>query len=87
MINLLANTRVMDIQHVKLDLIHWLTELQDTSILEKIRALKNQESDFNTDKLDAKIQKLMSSRVLKAEEDIKVGRVFSIEEAEKRLGL
>lgn len=87
MINLPTNTRVMDIQHVKLDLIHWLTELQDTSILEKLRAVKDQESDFSTDKLDVQVQKLMSSRVLKAEEDIKAGRVFSIEEAEKRLGL
>jgi hypothetical protein len=32
----------MDIQSVKLDLIHWLTELQDKSALEKLLAFKVQ---------------------------------------------
>jgi hypothetical protein len=77
----------MDIQHVKLDLIHWLTELQDTSILEKLRALKDQESDFSSQKVDVDIQKIMISRALKSEEDIKAGRVYSVEEVEKRLGM
>jgi putative addiction module component (TIGR02574 family) len=30
----------MDIQSVKIDLIHWLTQLQDVTILEKVQALK-----------------------------------------------
>ena len=33
----------MDIQSVKIDLIHWLTELQDKSILEKLKGLKEQQ--------------------------------------------
>jgi hypothetical protein len=38
----------MDVQSIKIDLIHWLTELQDESILIKIQGLKNQQnSSFN----------------------------------------
>jgi hypothetical protein len=34
----------MDIQAVKLELIHWLTELQDQSILEQLQNLRDQQS-------------------------------------------
>lgn len=33
----------MDIQSIKVDLIHWLTELQDRAILEKLQAFKHQQ--------------------------------------------
>jgi len=33
----------MDIQSLKIDLIHWLTELKDRAILEKIQAIKEEE--------------------------------------------
>lgn len=37
----------MDVQSVKIDLIHWLTELQDKSVLKKLQGLKEQqESSF-----------------------------------------
>jgi putative addiction module component (TIGR02574 family) len=37
----------MDVKSVKTDLIHWLTELQDKSVLKKLQALKDQqESSF-----------------------------------------
>lgn len=37
----------MDVQSIKIDLIHWLTELQDKSILKKLQGLKEQqESSF-----------------------------------------
>ena len=35
----------MDIQAVKIDLIHWLTQLQDVTILEKIQVIKEEEDD------------------------------------------
>lgn len=35
----------MDIQSLKIDLIHWLTELKDKTVLEKIQAIK--EEDYN----------------------------------------
>jgi len=33
----------MDIQSVKIDLIHWLTELQDKAVLKKLQGLKEQQ--------------------------------------------
>ena len=33
----------MDIQSIKIDLIHWLTQLQDRTVLEKIQAIKEEE--------------------------------------------
>ena len=33
----------MDIQTLKIDIIHWLTQLNDKNILEKIHALKEEE--------------------------------------------
>ena len=49
----------MDIQSIKIDLIHWLTELQDQSILEQIHAFKKQQqgtlSDAHKNLLDERI--------------------------------
>ena len=49
----------MDIQSIKVDLIHWLTELQDRSILEKLQAFKKQQeatlSDAHKTLLDERI--------------------------------
>ncbi|MGY6521040.1 MAG: addiction module protein [Mongoliitalea sp.] len=53
----------MDIQSVKIDLIHWLTLLEDTYVLEKIQSLKEQqESSFelgeeNQIELELRLQK------------------------------
>lgn len=53
----------MDIQSVKIDLIHWLTLLEDTYVLEKIQSLKEQqESSFelgeeNQIELERRLQK------------------------------
>ncbi|PTB96010.1 addiction module component [Marivirga lumbricoides] len=53
----------MDIQSVKIDLIHWLTELQDKSILEKLQGLKEQQeirfelSEEQQKELDSRLEK------------------------------
>ena len=39
----------MDIQTIKVDLIHWLTELQDLTVLEKIHDLKQQQEGVLSD--------------------------------------
>src|SRR5690606_16970415 len=50
----------MDVQSVKIDLIHWLTELEDKSVLEQIQGLKEkQESSFE---LNAEQGKELDSR-------------------------
>lgn len=49
----------MDIQSIKIDLIHWLTELEDISVLEKLHTFKNQRegslSKAHKDLLDERI--------------------------------
>ncbi|WP_235954890.1 addiction module protein [Cyclobacterium salsum] len=55
----------MDVKSVKIDLIHWLTELQDISVLEKLQGLKEaQESSFE---LSAEQNKELDSRLGKYE--------------------
>lgn len=39
----------MDTQSIKVDLIHWLTELQDRSVLEQIHAFKQQQEGTISD--------------------------------------
>lgn len=36
----------MDIQSLKIDLIHWLTQLKDKTVLEKIQAIKDDEGYY-----------------------------------------
>ncbi|WP_339700138.1 addiction module protein [Algoriphagus aquimarinus] len=53
----------MDVQSVKIDLIHWLTELQDKSLLKQLQCLKEeQESSFELSEeqnkeLDSRLEK------------------------------
>lgn len=34
---------IMDIQSIKIELIHWLSELEDMSVLEQIQSLKEEQ--------------------------------------------
>lgn len=55
----------MDVKSVKIELIHWLTELEDKSVLEQIQVLKDkQESSFE---LNAEQRKELDSRLEKYE--------------------
>ena len=53
----------MDTQSIKIDLIHWLTELQDTSILKELQILKDRHKEtyqLSTDQekeLDIRLEK------------------------------
>ncbi len=50
----------MDIQSLKIDIIHWLTELKDTSVLEKIMAIKEETSGLTESQhaeLDRRLEK------------------------------
>lgn len=53
----------LDTQSIKIDLIHWLTELQDTSILKELQILKERHKDtyqLSTDQekgLDSRLEK------------------------------
>jgi len=57
----------MNKQSLKIDLIHWLTELQDDSILQKLQVLKEQqESSFE---LSAEQKKELDDRLTKYENE------------------
>uniref|UniRef100_UPI00404AC0FA addiction module protein n=1 Tax=Fulvivirga sp. TaxID=1931237 RepID=UPI00404AC0FA len=43
----------MDIQAIKVDLIHWLTELQDRSVLEQLQLFKLQQESHLSDEQKA----------------------------------
>ena len=55
----------MDTQSIKIDLIHWLTELQDTSILKELQILK--ESHKETYQLSTEQEKELDIRLEKYE--------------------
>ena len=55
----------VDIQTIKVDLIHWLTELEDKSVLKELQGLKEkQERSFE---LNAEQRKELDSRLEKYE--------------------
>lgn len=54
----------MDIQSLKIDIIHWLTELKDKSVLEKIYAIKQGEV---ADELSSAQQTELENRLKKYE--------------------
>ena len=68
--------KAIDIKTELRDLIEKETDLR---ILETVRAM------FTQKDLDPSVEKEMISRALKSEQDIKEGKVYTIEEAEARL--
>lgn len=71
----------MDIQSVKIDLIHWLTELEDKPTLKLLQGLKNrQQVDFE---LNSEQKKELDSRLEKY--DNNEMKFSSWEEAKKRI--
>lgn len=74
----------MDIQSVKIDLIHWLSELEDVHLLKQLSAFKEKSTN-------AQLKKEYTERAIQSEQDIKKAKVYSRKEAEKeinsRLGL
>ena len=79
MINLQTNTRVMDIQATKLELMHLLLNTQKEHILSRVKEI------FEQDGLDLDIRKQMLATAQKSNDDIQAGRIFTIEEAEAQL--
>jgi putative addiction module component (TIGR02574 family) len=50
----------MDIQSLKIDLIHWLTQLNDKTVLQKIQAIKEEDYDLSPaqqEELDKRLEK------------------------------
>ena len=71
----------MDIQSQKLELMRLLLNTEEPSVLSRIKEVFTSTETTEEELLKEK----MVSRALRAEEDIKEGRIMSIDEAEKRL--
>ena len=76
---------IMKAIDIKTELKSLIEQETDLRVLEAVKAL------FTQKELDPTIEKEMISRALKSEQDIKEGKLYTIEEAEsrinKRLGL
>ncbi|MAZ29574.1 MAG: hypothetical protein CL868_21170 [Cytophagaceae bacterium] len=69
----------MDIKNTKIELIQWLTTLEDKSLIEKILALRNTEQeDWWKDTSEAE-----KNSILKGLEDAESGKLKSHSEARK----
>lgn len=69
----------MSLEARKLQLFEEILSINSEVIIEKLEHVLEEEH------LDPTVQELMESRALKAEEDIKAGRVYTLEEAEAKL--
>jgi hypothetical protein len=74
----------MDIQTRKLNIIAYLAQLQDETLIQKIEKyiINNSEKINSADKKPMTIQELLD-RIEKSEMDFKEGRIYSQDELEK----
>lgn len=72
----------MDITVKKIELIEWLTRLQDESLIQKIDVLrKNSVKDIYEQRMPKTAQDLQA-KLDRSEQDIKAGKIHSQEEVE-----
>lgn len=71
----------MDLQTRKLHFIEEILAISDEKVIEKLESVLKKEQQ----ELDPVLKEKLTSRALKAEQDIKEGRVMNREEMEKKL--
>lgn len=71
----------MDLQTRKLHFIEEILSISNDEIIERLELVLKEEQQ----RLDPVLKEKLISRALKANEDIKAGRVYSREEAEARI--
>ena len=81
------NQGIMDIAVKKIEIIEWLTKVQDKTMIKKVETLKNQsiKSSYES-KLKPLSSKAYKAMLEKSEEDYKQGRVISQKALEKESG-
>lgn len=79
----------MDKAEKKIELIKWLTKLQDESVLEKLEDLKmqSQVKDYGSSKMKPMSVQEYELLLYKAAEDVRNGRITSQEDIEKEFGI
>ena len=82
-----SNQGIMDIAVKKIELIEWLTKVQDKTMIKKVEDLKNQSiKSLYEAKLKPMSSKAYKVMLEKSEEDYKLGRVISQKALEKESG-
>ncbi|MBY0434131.1 MAG: hypothetical protein K2U26_08490 [Cyclobacteriaceae bacterium] len=77
----------MDIAVKKIEIIEWLTKVQDKTVIKKVETLKNQsiKSSYES-KLKPMSSKAYKAMLEKSEDDYKQGRAISQKALEKESG-
>lgn len=76
----------MTISEKKIDLIFWLSNLQDEEVLDQLESIRKKTIKSSYQKsLSPLTMEELENRVAEAEEDFKAGRVISQEELKKRI--
>jgi hypothetical protein len=76
----------MTIAEKKIDLISWLSNLQDEEILDQLESIRKKSVlGYYQNSLSPMTMEELENRVAEAEEDFKAGRIISQEELKKRI--
>jgi len=73
----------MDIAPKKLELIEWLTRLQDEKSIEQVEALRKSMASKSYELRMPKSEMELSEKLIRSEQDQKEGRVHTQQEIEK----
>jgi len=73
----------MDIALKKLELIEWLTRLQDEKSIEQVEALRKSMASKSYELRMPKSEMELSEKLIRSEQDQKEGRVHTQQEVEK----
>lgn len=78
----------MDIAHLKYSIIEKLIRTEDKQLLESVADLmRSMPTSYPENELEPMTVEELNERLRKAEDDIAKGRVYSSEEAKRKLGL
>ncbi|HPS46016.1 MAG TPA: hypothetical protein PKZ21_02505 [Bacteroidales bacterium] len=73
----------MNIQVKKLELIEWIAQMSDENIINKMNKIREAYLTFTKEKVKPMSLEEFYASIDKAEKDIKSGKIYSQQEAEK----
>jgi len=73
----------MNIQVKKLELIEWIAQMSDENIINKMNKIRETYLTFTKEKVKPMSLEEFYASIDKAEKDIKSGKIYSQQEAEK----
>lgn len=79
----MLNIRTMDIQVKKLELIEWITQISDSTIISKMDKIRRTYLTLSKDNIKPMTIEEFYASIDRAEKDIKSGKIFTQNEVEK----